>query len=126
MTKAEAIHGFFAGFGLPAYEEHSVPAYTDAAQTEPTKPPYITYQFASSDFFGGAVALTADVWDLSESWKLVEAVCDAISRAVTPFCRLSCDDGCIVVTKGSPFAQHIGDDVYKRAYLNLYFTFITN
>lgn len=126
MTKAEAIHNFWAGFGVPAYEEHSVPAYTDAAQTEPTVPPYITYQAAVSDFWGDSVPLTADIWDMSESWERVETLCSAISRAVVPFCRLTCDDGYILITKGSPFSQHVGDDVYKRAYLNLYFTFITN
>ena len=30
MTKAAAIYNFWAGFGIPAYEENSVPSGEDA------------------------------------------------------------------------------------------------
>lgn len=125
MTKAEAIQAFFESFGLRAYEEHSVPVYLDDAQTTENTPPYITYQLATDDFRGGTVAITADVWDCSESWEFVNETAAAIAGDIGSFKRLSCDDGYIIVTKGSPFSQSYADDIYKRAYMNLNLTFIT-
>lgn len=126
MTKAEAIHAFFAGFDLPAYEENSVPDYTDDAQTTETRPPYITYQLAVDDFHGNGTAITAEIWDCSESWQLINEKVDEIAAYIGRRRMLSCDDGYIAVTKGSPFAQNYADEVYKRAYMNLNLTFITN
>lgn len=126
MTKLQAIHDFFSSFGLPAYEEHSVPAYQDAAQTVETAPPYITYQLAVSSFPGEPVAITADIWDLSESFTALEQYADRIRRKVVPFCRIVCDDGYILVTMGSPFTSYLADGDVKRAYMNLEFHFITN
>lgn len=125
MTKAEAIHAFFSGYGLRAYEENSVPVYLDDAQTAENIPPYITYQLATDDYRGGSVAVTADVWDCSESWEYVNEVAAAISGDIGSYKRLTCDDGYILVTKGSPFAQNLADDIYKRVYMNLNLTFIT-
>ena len=71
------------------------------------------------------VAVTADVWDCSESWEYVNEVAAAISGDIGSFKRLICDDGYIIVTKGSPFAQNLADDIYKRVYMNLNLTFIT-
>lgn len=42
MTKAAALHSFFSGFGLTAYEENSVP--DDAVF------PYITYSLTTDSF----------------------------------------------------------------------------
>lgn len=126
MTKAECIYQFWNSFGIPAYEEHSVPTWTDDAQTEEIRPPYITYQLALDSFRGRSVAVTADIWDCSEAWDYVNAKADEIAAAIGSFKRLLCDEGYILVTKGSPFAQNYADGIYKRNYLNLYFTFITN
>ena len=126
MTKLEAIHSFFAGFDLPAFEESAVPAWTDDAQTAENQPPYITYHIALSEFRGEPVSVTCDVWDLSESWEFAEAKADEIAKAIGRFRKISCDDGAIVITKGSPFAQPYADGPYKRMYMNLMLTFITN
>ena len=126
MTKAECIHEFFSSFNLRAYEEHSVPVYLDDAQMEENTPPYITYQLATDDFRGGPVAITADVWDCSESWQFVNEKSDEIADYIGRARWLVCDDGYIMVTKGSPFAQSYADGIYKRKYLNLNLTFITN
>lgn len=126
MTKAEAIHGFFAGFGIPAYEEHHVPVYLDAAQTVENRPPYITYQYAESDFYGESVALTADIWAPLHERVYVTQKAAEIGAAIRPFRRLVCDDGYIIVTKGSPFSQCIADGHFEREYLNFTITFITN
>lgn len=126
MTKAEAIYQFFGGYGLPAYEESSVPVYSDANQTTEIHPPYITYQMADADFWGGSIAVTADIWDHSDSWTLAEETAAAIAADILPFKKLRCDDGYILITKGSPFSQNVADDIYKRKALNLWLTFVTN
>lgn len=128
MNKAESIHAFFSSFGIPAYEENSVPDYLDDAQAEKNEPPYITYQLATDEFRGEPAAITADIWDCSESWAFLNNIVDEISEAIGRHKSLLCDDGYIIVTKGNPFAQSISDDtdIYKRKYLNLTLTFITN
>ena len=162
MTKAEAIHAFFSSYGIPAYQEHSVPVYLepepepepeqDTAEAEPSgddqsgdepepapapavipaewppknEPPYITYELATSDWFGEPVSVTASIWDCSESWQFVNELADTIAASLRTFKRLQCDDGIIVVWKGSPFAQSWADGAYKRKILQLEFLFVTN
>lgn len=126
MTKAECIHAFFSSFGIPAYEEHCVPEWLDDAQTRENRPPYITYNYALDDFRGDPAAITCDIWDCSETWDFLEETAVTISQEIGRFKRLVCDDGYIIITKGSPFAQPFADTPYKRYYLNLTLTFITN
>lgn len=126
MTKAEAIHAFFASFDLPAYEEHSVPHWLDDAQTTENQPPYITYEYAESWYFGETVFTTANIWDCSGAWTFLDAKTKELADAIGHFKVLQCDAGKIIVCKGSPFAQSLGDGTYKRRYLNLMLTFVTN
>lgn len=62
MTKAAAIYNFWSGFGIPAYEENSVPSGKDAPEF-----PYVTYQLIT-DSFGADVAMTASLWYRDSSW----------------------------------------------------------
>lgn len=124
MNRFEAIHEFFSSFGIPAYEEHSVPVWLDDAQTEENRPPYITYEPADGDFFGGAVFITANVWDCSDSWKFVNEKSAEIGNAIGRFARLVCEDGVICVTKGSPFSQPFAEGNYKRRVLNIVLHFM--
>lgn len=124
MTKAEALHAFFSSFGLPAYEEHSVPVWLDSAQTEENRPPYITYELLTAGRLE-TVQVTVNVWDISDSWVTVNAKADEILAAVTPFCRISFTGGAAVAAAGEPFAQSWADGVYKRKILNLELTYIT-
>ena len=120
MTKEAALYNFWSMFGLPAYEENTVPE--DAAF------PYITYQVVT-DSFGYDVALTASVWYRSTSWKEANAkaqeISDKISRGGV---TIACDNGIIWIRRGVPFAQSMGDDsddLIKRKYINLVAEFMT-
>ena len=64
MNKAAAIHQFWSGFCLTAYEENTVPS--DAVF------PYITYQLVT-DAFDADVAMTASLWYRGESWVDINA-----------------------------------------------------
>ena len=123
MTKEAALYNFWSMFGLPAYEENSVPTGEDGAEF-----PYITYQVVA-DSFGNDVALTGSVWYRSTSWKEANAkaqeISDKISRGGV---TLTCDGGIIWIRRGVPFAQSMGDesdDLIKRKYLNITAEFMT-
>lgn len=124
MTKAKAIHDFWASFGLKAYEETTVP--TGESQPEP---PYITYA-SRTDSIGNVISLTGSVWYRSMSWLTVEAKAEEIARKVgeSGFYVAKVDGGYLWITKGSPFAQRIADpndDTLRRIYINLQGEFLT-
>ena len=120
MTKAAAIHQFWNGFGLAAYEENSVPVGATF--------PYITYQLVT-DSFDREVTAAASLWYRSESWTAINAKTEEISQKISRGGRvIPCDGGVIWMKRGQPFAQSMGDesdDLIKRKYLNTTAEFIT-
>lgn len=117
MTKAAAIYNFWAGFGIPAYEENSVPSGKDAPEF-----PYITYQLIT-DSFGVVVAMTASLWYRDSSWVNANAKADEISEAIGYGGDLISRDGrAIWLKRGQPFAQRMGDasdQMIKRIIINI-------
>lgn len=124
MTKEAALYNFWSMFGLPAYEENSVPSGEDGAEF-----PYITYQVVT-DSFGNDVLLTGSVWYRSTSWKEANAKAQEISNMLSRGgVMISCDGGAIWIRRGVPFAQSMGDDsddLIKRKYINIVAEYITN
>ena len=124
MTKEAALYNFWSMFGLPAYEENSVPSGEDGAEF-----PYITYQVVA-DSFGNDVAMSGSVWYRSTSWKEANAKAQEISNVLgSGGVTLACDGGIIWLRRGVPFAQSMGDDsddLIKRKYINITAEFITS
>ena len=124
MTKEAALYNFWSMFGLPAYEENSVPSGEDGAEF-----PYITYQVVT-DSFGNDVAMAGSVWYRSTSWKEANAKAQEISNVLgSGGVTLDCDGGIIWLRRGVPFAQSMGDDsdgLIKRKYINITAEFITD
>lgn len=120
MDKAQALHRFWSGFGIPAYDENSVP--DDASF------PRITYSVAT-DSIGGSILLNASVWYKSTSWReisqKVEAIAHAIVNMYPPAIEL--DEGRLYLYKGTPFAQRMSDDddTIRRIYLNVEAEYLT-
>ena len=109
MTKAAAIYDFWTGFGLPAFEENSVPTGEDAPAF-----PYVTYQLIT-DSFGGGVAMTASLWYRDSSWVNANAKADEISEAIGYGGNIIGRDGrAIWLKRGQPFAQRMGDASDKK------------
>ena len=101
MNKLQALHAFWSGFGLKAYDENTVP---DDAQL-----PYITYE-ATSDSFGDPVAQTASLWYRDSGWGNITAKEQEISDFITRGGRMiAYDDGAIWIQRGSPWAQRMSD-----------------
>ena len=123
MTKEAALYNFWSMFGLPAYEENSVPSGEDGAEF-----PYITYQVVT-DSFGNNVPLTGSVWYRSTSWKEANAKAQEISNMLSRGgVTISCDGGIVWLRRGVPFAQSMGDEndgLIKRKYLNITAEFMT-
>ena len=120
MTKAAAIHNFWSSFGLPAYEESSVPNEAEF--------PYITYQLVTSSF-ENEIILTASLWYRGSSWVEINKKTEEISKNIGLCGKfIACDNGKIWLKRGSIFAQSMGDSkdsLIKRKYINLsaeYFT----
>ena len=117
MTKAAAIYNFWAGFGIPAYEENSVPSGKDAPEF-----PYITYQLIT-DSFGADVAMTASLWYRDSSRVMANAKADEISEAIGyGGDKIFYDGGSIWIKRGEPFAQGMGDasdQMIKRIIINI-------
>lgn len=122
MDKAQAIHNFWSGFNIKAYDENTVP--------QDAQMPYITYG-VTTDSIGSPVSLSASLWYRSSSWADIQKKADEIDKrivAMTPP-TIELDDGRFWITKGTPFAQRMGDpddETIKRIYINLMVEFLTN
>lgn len=121
MDKEQAIHKLWSSFGIPAYDEQTVPQ--DAVM------PYITYRVAS-DSIGRVVNLNASIWYRSTSWIDVTKKLREIEAAIgkNGFRIYQLGEGYVWFTKGSPFAQRMSDpedDMIRRIYLNVQAEFLT-
>lgn len=136
MNKAQTLHSFWSSFGIPAYDENTVPENADER--------YITYNVAT-DSLGNVVNLYASIWDVnSTSWAFVETKAEEIAKAIeqrnyellvggilkTFHVSIPIDDpiGAVFITKGTPFAQRMSDpssDRVRRIYLNIQAEYLT-
>lgn len=123
MNKDAAIQDFFSSFGLTAYPASSVPTSGDDMPSFP----YLTYT-ASTDSDLSRMQISASVWYRSTSWAEINRKVRQISQEVGGGIVIECDEGGIIVRKGTPFAQPLGDDadnMVKRKILNFEFLYAT-
>ena len=120
--KWTALTTFWNSFGIPAYDENAVP---DGATF-----PRITYN-VSVDGLGRPVFTSANVWYHSTSWKEISLKVNEIEKRLITMHppALQVDEGRVYITKGTPFAQRMGDpenDMIRRVYINLSVEYLTN
>lgn len=119
MDKAQVLQKFWAGFGMEAYDENTVP---DNAPL-----PRITHQ-VSLDSFDNPVSISASLWYRSTSWAAITQKSEEIARAIGRggLC-LKCDGGYVWIKRGTPFSQRMSDpdDSIRRIYLNTEVEFMT-
>lgn len=124
MILEQALYQFWSAFGVPAYEENSVPTGDDAP-----KFPYITYSTAKADF-GKEVPLSGNIWTRSTSWQQAIDFETQVYNAISYGGKtIKIDNGAIWLKRGEPFSQPMGDDsdnMIKRKYINLTVEFATN
>ena len=124
MRKTQALQAFWSKFGIPAYQESSVPDGKDRPQF-----PYITYQNAAG-FIEDQLALSASVWYRQDSWAGAEEKAAEIAEYIgfggvlMPF-----DGGTLWINRGTPFSQSAPADPFdaliRRKILNITAEFIT-
>lgn len=120
MDKAQALYQFWSSFGLPAYDENTVP--DDATL------PYITYNTVT-DSVGNIIPLTGSIWYRGMSWAEVESkVGQVASRIGYGYAIYKLDNGYMWITKGTPFATRVVDGsdlMMRRIYINILAEFLT-
>lgn len=129
MDKIQALDAFWNGFGIPAYDENSVPEYVTDGEGNQTKlePPYITYEIAN-DEFGSSIMLTASLWYRSSSWADITLKEQQIAEFIGRGGRMiAFDGGSFWLQKRSPWAQRMaeaGDDMIRRIVLSYTIEFL--
>ena len=119
MDKAQAIHNFWSGFNIPAYDQNTVPK--NAVM------PYITYNVATNAM-DRLTVLSASLWYYSTSWKDITNKADEIAQEIGyGYVLEPLDNGYLMITQGTPFAQRMSDEDenIRRIYINLNAEFLT-
>lgn len=121
MNKAQAIHTFWSSFGLPAYDQSSVPSGSGSLQM-----PYITYEM-KSDCIDREVGLTASIWYRSSSWEAISLKADEVAEKILEIDPIKVDKGYCWIKRGSPFAQRMSDedDSVRRILINITVEYLT-
>ena len=121
MNKEQALYSFWSGFGIPAYDENSVPINN-------AKPPYITYE-TMTGAMDDILPMTASIWYRSPSWVEVSQKAHEIAARIgSAYSIITLDNGYLWITKGSPFTQRMGDEndpMIKRIIVNIIAEFLT-
>lgn len=119
MDKWRAIDNFWNSFGIPAYDENSVPE--DAVM------PYITYN-ASTASFEQPISLNASIYYKSTSWTEISQKADQIAEYIgKSYLPVKLDDGYLVITKSAAFSQRLAgeSDSIRRMYILIDVEFYT-
>lgn len=130
MDKVQALHDFWSSFGIPAYDELTVPIEItdpDTGKLVKNEPPYITYETQLDDF-DNTLYLTASIWYRDESWAAISAkekeISQSIGRGGT---TKHYDEGAFWIKKRSPWAQRLNDpddDMIRRIILQYSIEFL--
>ena len=121
MDRWQALQTFWAGFGLTAYDENTVPSTATY--------PRLTYS-AMTGGIGESVSLMASIWYRSTSWGDISRKADEISNAIGHGGVLvGFDGGALWITRGTPFAQRMGDPndtMIRRIVIMAYGEYLTS
>ena len=104
MNKTQAIHQFWSGFGIPAWDENTVP---DDALIRGEK--YIAYS-VSTGSLDDVLNLSGKIWDTNtNTWEYVETKAQEISYSIATMNppTMQIDNGRLYITEGRPFSQRI-------------------
>ena len=121
MDRWESQYQFWASFGVPAYEENSVPDEAEVSY------PYITFPRVLGGF-GGRTNVTPSIYDKSFSWERADALANAVYNALeNGGATIDYDGGQIwIIRDDDNFANGIGnpdDDMIRRLRLSVFYDF---
>ena len=120
LDKWQAIQAFWSQFGIPAYDENTVP--DDAVM------PYITYEARTANL-GQALFMTGQIFYYTKSWQEISQKADEIAAYIGYGNKiLPLKDGYMYISQGSPFAQRMAEDSngdVRRIVINIAVEFFT-
>lgn len=120
VDKAQAIDQFWNSFGLPAYDENTVPQNAIM--------PRITYNVMTGSL-GDVISMSASLWYKSSSWKDISLKAEEIEKRLGLHGGelIDLEDGKLWIVKGVPFLQRMSDpdDSIRRIYINVQAEFLT-
>jgi len=127
MDKEQALHHFWSQFGVPAFDQNTVPDEKDFEDMGLSPYPRITYEVGVDNIEAQRI-LNASIWDRSSSWSGVTQICHRVEATLglggqtIPY-----EGGMLWVKRGMPFAQRMGDtdDSIRRIALNIEVEFIS-
>ena len=127
MNKIQALHSFWNGFGIPAFNEKSVPDESDRKTLYGSAFPYLTYEVSTNDF-GNSLVQTASLWYRSSGWAEIVAKQLEIENVITRGGKyVHYDDSAFWIGKSNPWAIQMGDesdDMIRRIVLNVNIEFL--
>lgn len=120
MDKSQALNEFWNSFGIPAYDQYTVP--------DRTPMPYITYENAL-DALGEDVPIMASIWYRDSGWENASKKAQEVASKIGySYYIKAIDGGYMVVKRGSVFAQRMNDpddaDV-RRILISVLIEFLT-
>lgn len=118
-NKDQALHDFWAGFGLTAYDENTVP--------ENAEMPRLTYNVVLASF-NEPQAMTASLWYRTRSWEEISDKAAQIAREIGRGGKIvHYDGGAVWIKRGSPFSQRVSDedDTIRRILINIEAEFLS-
>lgn len=122
MDKAQAIQAFWAGFGIEAYNEDSVPDAEDLHY------PYITYDLVI-DTFGHEVGMGAQLHYKDSSWRAINSKLAEIETYIGRGGKwVYFDGGACLIRRAQPFAQTLAesnDRMIRQYIINISCEFVT-
>ena len=122
MDKFQALQTFWSSFGVPAFDENTVPGGEERPEF-----PYITYDVSTGNL-GSYAAMSASLWDYGTNWERISSLLIAVQSVIGRGGRMiPIDGGALWIKKGSPFAQRMSDpnDMIRRIFINIEAEYIT-
>ncbi len=124
MDKSQALHQFWSGFGIPAWDENTVPD-DDTIRGEK----YIAYS-VSTGSLDDVLNLNAKIWDTNTtSWEYVEnkakEIAYHIATMVPP--TIPIENGRLYISEGKPFSQRLSNpnEMVRGIYINIQAEFLS-
>lgn len=112
ISTAQALYGFFSGFGIPAYNNQLVP---DDAEL-----PYLTYPLTEPEWRAPATFYVNVYYRDKDSNYAALSKADEIAQAIGEGIRIPCADGTIAIYPQNPLIQALPtENDVRAAYINL-------
>ena len=107
---AEALKNFYSGFGLPAFQEDTVP--------DDVSLPYISFSLSEPEWNQRASHFVR-VWDRTKLNTGIIRKADQITQAIGTRKKIKYDGGYLVIYPENPKTQIVVDGDTRYAYINL-------